>query len=113
MQSLLGTDTRGDFANGAMQDIHWSQGLFGFFPSYLLGALIAAQLVEAFEAQQGSLPDPMSVDDVARLGAWLCDNIWTQGARRNFDETVCAVTGAPLTPGPFLRQLEKRYLEAN
>jgi carboxypeptidase Taq len=112
MRTLLGVDTVGDFANGAMQDIHWPQGMFGYFPSYLLGAMIAAQLAEHYVEQDRGFPNSMSPDDVRAFGEWLKANVWAFGAQRTFEETVAAVTGAPLSADALRHRLTKRYLGA-
>lgn len=108
MKALLDLDPDGDARNGPLQDIHWAQGMFGYFPAYLLGAMIAAQLDEAFSrtASAGGLEAR-----IAALGAWLEAEIWRQGSRWTTPELVARTTGRPLGAGAFRRHLERRYLE--
>jgi carboxypeptidase Taq len=106
MARLLDIDTRGDFANGPMQDIHWAQGLFGYFPSYLMGAMIAAQLAEASQAALGA----PTGDDIPGFRAWLQRNVWDHGARLTTGEIMQAATGRPLCDAALRAHLEARYL---
>jgi carboxypeptidase Taq len=106
MARLLDIDTRGDFAGGPLQDIHWSQGMFGYFPSYLIGAMIAAQLNEAYRA---ATPDDES-HDISRYPAWLGDNVWNAGALYTTGELIERVTGKPLSADALKAHFERRYL---
>lgn len=110
MQELLGLDTRGNFKDGPMQDVHWPEALFGYFPCYSLGAMYAAQW---FAAMRRAIPD---LD--ARIGGgqlsvvfdWLRENIWSQGSRWTTDELAVRASGEPLNPAHFKAHLEARYL---
>jgi carboxypeptidase Taq len=110
MLRLLGVvpDTDRD---GCLQDIHWYDGAWGYFPTYTLGALIAAQL---FAAAREALPD---VDDAIVTGEfrplleWLRDNIHAKGSSVSTEDLIVAVTGAPLGTAAFRRHLHARYLE--
>ena len=110
MQASLGVDTRGNFENGCMQDIHWPWGMFGYFPSYTLGAMYAAQY---FAAMRGSAPDldrRIADGDLSTVLNWLHERIWSQGSRWSTDELVTRATGEPLNAMHFRRHLESRYL---
>jgi carboxypeptidase Taq len=110
MRRLLGLSTAGNFSNGCMQDVHWPAGLFGYFPTYTLGALSAAQL---FEAARGALPDlprQIAQGDLSALDAWLNREVWSKGCLLESPELVRAATGAPLGTGAFERHLRRRYL---
>ena len=113
MQAYLGLDTQGNYADGCLQDVHWQAGLIGYFPTYSLGAMTAAQL---FAAVRRALPDVMSniaEGDFTALLAWLRANIHSQGRRLNFDELLTAATGQPLTVAPFRAHLQSRYLASD
>ena len=110
MARLLDVDTRGNFTDGCMQDVHWSAGLFGYFPCYTLGALYAAQW---FATMRRALPDmdrKIADGDLAPIFDWLRENIWSQASRWTTAELVTRASGEPLDPGHFRRHLEARYL---
>ena len=110
MQELLGLDTRGNFKDGVMQDVHWPEALFGYFPCYSLGAMYAAQW---FAAMRRALPDldaRIGAGDLAPVFDWLRDNIWTQASRWTTDELALRASGEVLTPAHFKAHLQARYL---
>jgi carboxypeptidase Taq len=110
MQELLGLDTRGNFEDGPMQDVHWPESLFGYFPCYSLGAMYAAQW---FAAMRRALPDldaRISRGEWAPLFDWLRDNIWSQASRWATDELTIQASGEVLNPAFFRAHLEARYL---
>ncbi len=97
-------------AEGVLQDIHWSGGAFGYFPSYSLGNMLAAQLwYAALEALPG-LEDDFARGDFSRLLLWLRDSVHRHGARYPLCELAQIATGQPLSPKALLRYLEERYL---
>ncbi|MEB3321401.1 MAG: carboxypeptidase M32 [Synechococcaceae cyanobacterium] len=104
MEELLGLRPAGD-AEGCLQDIHWAEGLFGYFPSYALGHLISAQLAEALEARVGPVEQRVAAGEEGILREWLGRNVWPLGRSVNGEELVQRVSGAPLSPAPFLRYL--------
>lgn len=110
MSSLLGLDTRGNFRNGCMQDVHWSESLFGYFPTYTLGAMYAAQWFAAIRRAHPDLDERIAAGDLAPVFDWLRANIWTQGRRWETAELVRRASGEPLNPAHFRRHLESRYL---
>lgn len=110
MTEYLGLSTLNDMTNGPMQDVHWSAGLFGYFPSYTLGAMMAAQ---QWAAMERALPDAragIAKGDFSAVNAWRRDNIWSQGARWSTPELMTRATGEPLNPDYFIAHLKKRYL---
>ncbi len=111
MQRLLGVDTRGDHTNGCMQDIHWPLGLFGYFPTYTLGALIAAQLYASARAALPGLEDHLREGDLSPLDAWLRQHVWTMASVASTDEILERATGRGLDPTAFETHLRRRYLE--
>ncbi len=96
---------------GCLQDIHWAVGHFGYFPSYALGAVIAAQLHEAMRAAQPSLGEEIAAGQFSGVMEWLRDNVHGVGARLPVQELIKQATGKPLTAAPYLRYLESKYLE--
>jgi carboxypeptidase Taq len=96
---------------GCLQDIHWAVGHFGYFPSYALGAVIAAQLHEAMRAAQPSLGEEIAAGQFSGVMEWLRDNVHGVGARLPVQELIKQATGKPLTAAPYLRYLEAKYLE--
>jgi carboxypeptidase Taq len=110
MQHLLGLQPPTD-AEGCLQDIHWAEGLMGYFPSYALGHLISAQLSETFERDQGPIQALVSAGEEARLQAWLGSTVWPLGRSVNAEELVQQVTGRPLSAQPFLAYLRGKVHE--
>jgi len=104
MGELLGLVPASD-AEGCLQDIHWAEGLFGYFPSYALGHLISAQLSAAMEQQLGPLEDLVAAGQEAALQGWLGQHVWPLGRLVNAEELVRQVTGRPLSARPFLDYL--------
>jgi carboxypeptidase Taq len=102
MRRLLGIEVPSD-ALGCLQDVHWGAGSFGYFPSYALGCLIAAQLWEAMEAQIGSREQDLRRGDVAAIQRWLAENVHRHGRRLDTLPLVERATGGPLAVDPFLR----------
>jgi len=110
MEGLLGLDTRGNFRDGPLQDVHWPEGLFGYFPCYTLGAMYAAQWFAAIRRQKPELDAELDRGEFNSLFAWLHDNIWSQGSRWTTEELVLRASGEPLNPQHFSAHLSKRYL---
>lgn len=103
-QELLGVRPADD-REGCLQDVHWSLGAFGYFPSYTLGNLAAAQLMEAFLAAQPGFWGEVGRGDTSALLGWLRRHVHRHGHRRSADELLTAATGRPLDPEAFLRRL--------
>ena len=104
MQALLGLMPPSD-REGCLQDIHWAEGLFGYFPSYALGHLISAQLAETLEQAHGPIEALIAAGDEACLRSWLGQNVWPLGRSVNGEQLVQRVTGRPLSAEPFLAYL--------
>ena len=93
-----------------MQDIHWYDGVWGYFPTYTLGALLAAQL---FEAAREAVPNVLAAiaqGEFAPLLSWLGDNVHSKGSLLSTSELVKGATGRPLGTESFERHLHDRYL---
>lgn len=98
-------------AEGSLQDIHWAHGSFGYFPSYAMGAVIAAQLSESLRTATPDLDARLARGDFAVVTGWLVQHVHAEAARLSPQELVQKVTGKPLSAAALLRHLEARYLE--
>ncbi len=110
MRELLGIEPATD-AEGCLQDIHWAEGLFGYFPSYALGHLISAQISETFEQENGSIQALIRTGDEGKLQGWLGQTVWPLGRLVNGEELVERVSGRPLCAQPFLTYLRSKVDE--
>ncbi|MDW5415361.1 carboxypeptidase M32 [Iodobacter sp. CM08] len=110
MQAYLGVDTKGNFKNGCMQDIHWTDGAFGYFPSYTLGAMYAAQYFASIRKLHPDLDQQIAAGNLEPIFSWLNANIWSQASQWETDELVRRATGEVLNPAHFRAHLEARYL---
>ncbi len=110
MQTLLGLDTRGNYRDGCMQDAHWTDGAFGYFPSYTLGAMYAAQWFAGMRRAVPDLDARIAASDLAPVFEWLGTNIWSQASRWDTPELVHRASGEALNPAYFRTHLETRYL---
>ena len=108
-RSLLGM-TPPDDARGCLQDIHWYDGAFGYFPSYTLGAMAAAQLMSAARREISGLDAALTRGDLSPLLHWLRAKVHGQGSRYEFNELLLEATGKPLDPVDFQAHLTARYL---
>jgi len=109
MKELLGFTPAHD-GEGCLQDIHWFDGAWGYFPSYTLGAMAAAQLFEAATAAEPAIRPAIGKGDFAPLLAWLRTNVHSQASRLRAMDLIHQASGRPLEAGALLRHLERRYL---
>lgn len=107
-RELLSIEPTND-SSGVLQDIHWSGGAIGYFPTYTLGNLYAAQFFEQAEFDIGPLDEQFRRGDFAPLLEWLRDKIHRQGQRYRATQLVQRVTGQPLSHEPLMRQLWRKY----
>jgi carboxypeptidase Taq len=110
MAALLGVDSRGNYRDGCMQDVHWSGGAFGYFPCYTLGAMYAAQWFASIRRHCPGLDDDIARGELAPVFDWLREQVWTQGSRWSTVELAVRASGEALNPAHFRRHLETRYL---
>lgn len=110
MQELLGLDTRGNYRDGPMQDIHWTDGAYGYFPCYTLGAMYAAQWFATLRQARPALDAEIARGELDGVFAWLRANIWEQASRYETDELTRRASGGPLDPAHLRAHLEARYL---
>jgi len=111
MKEYLGVVPEDD-AQGCLQDVHWSAGLFGYFPTYTLGAMCAVQIFDAAKAAIPSLEDDIAAGRFAPLKSWLNEHVHKLGSLYpTADDLMVAVTGKPLDPQIFLNYLKAKYTE--
>lgn len=110
MMELLGLDTRGNYKDGPLQDVHWTDGGFGYFPCYSLGAMFAAQWFAAMRRATPDLDARIAAGDLSAVFDWLRDHIWSQASRWTTDELARRASGETLNPAHFKAHLRSRYL---
>jgi carboxypeptidase Taq len=110
LHALLGIRPPDD-RRGCLQDIHWYAATFGYFATYSLGAMTAAQLFDAAERAEPGLRQDLAQGDFTRLMGWLRTHVHAQARRWPTDELVQRATGRPLDPAVFQAHLQRRYLE--
>lgn len=100
-------------AEGCLQDVHWFVGKFGYFPSYSLGHMMAAQMHEAMARDIQNIPALIGAGQFAPIRNWLDKNIYAKGRLQRTDKLLLDVTGQKLSPRPLIRHLEGRYLKSS
>ncbi|MFB6113859.1 MAG: carboxypeptidase M32 [Halodesulfurarchaeum sp.] len=108
MESYLGVRPETD-TKGCLQDIHWSHGDFGYFPTYSLGSVLAAQLFAAAEREIDDLSGSIQDGDVAPLANWLEDTVHRHGKRYRTGELIERATGEALTTDYFLEYVAGKF----
>jgi carboxypeptidase Taq len=108
MWEYLGIEVPNDTL-GVLQDVHWSSGSIGYFPTYALGNLISAQIWERITAELPDLPDAIEAGDFAPLRDWLRENLHRHGRKFTPSETLERVVGTPkIDPEPYVRYLREK-----
>ena len=110
MQDYLGLSTKDNYRDGCMQDIHWTDGSLGYFPTYTLGAMNAAQLFAAAKKAIPGLELQIEQGDFEPLNQWQKDNIWSKGSFYSIDELMREATGETLNSEFFINHLKQRFL---
>jgi carboxypeptidase Taq len=110
MQEYLGLTPPND-ARGVLQDIHWSSGLIGYFPTYALGNLISVQLWESIQADIPDLDEQIEHGDFSALLGWLREKIHRYGAKFEPQEVVQRATGSKIDPKPYIHYLQRKFGE--
>ena len=108
MEEYLGL-TPPDDAKGVLQDIHWSAGLFGYFATYTLGNVIAAQLWSRFAEVHPARDADIERGEFTSLRGWLRRELHQHGRKFEPQQLVTRITNSPITPEPYLRYLEQKY----
>jgi len=108
MLDLLGLEVQND-AMGVLQDVHWSSGGIGYFPTYALGNVISLQIWPAVREAIPDLDGQMEAGDLETLSAWLRDNLYSLGRKLTPKETIERLTGSPvIDPQPYLAYLREK-----
>jgi carboxypeptidase Taq len=110
MKDYLGLPTIDDPKDGPMQDVHWPSGAFGYFPSYTLGALVAAQLWASLEREQPAVREDVRNGRFVGLNDWRRDHVWSQASLWSTPELLERATGENLKAEYFISHLQRRYL---
>jgi carboxypeptidase Taq len=110
MKEYLGITPPSD-SLGVLQDVHWSSGLMGYFPTYALGNLVSAQLWEKIHENIPNLEDQISQGKFDELLGWLREKIHRHGAKFEPQVLVKKVTGTTIDPDPYIRYLKTKYSE--
>jgi carboxypeptidase Taq len=108
MQQFLGIAVTDDL-HGVLQDIHWSEGIIGYFPTYAIGNVLAAQLWRTVRAELPGLDDEIAGGDYAGLRGWLREKIHRHGRTLTPSELIAQAVGGPLDPAPLLEHLAAKY----
>jgi carboxypeptidase Taq len=109
MRDYLGLSTIDDPGDGPMQDVHWPGGAFGYFPSYTLGAMMAAQQWAALSKEHANVEDDLAAGRFEAVNDWRRRHIWSQGSRYSTPDLLERATGEKLNAAHFTAHLKKRY----
>lgn len=111
MKEYLGLSTGDDHALGALQDIHWTDGSFGYFPSYTMGAVNSAQISAAIKQAHPDWQEHFARGDIGFARSWLSEHIWQLGSTIDSQEMMQAATGEGSNARHLLLHLDQRYLQ--
>ena len=100
-----------DDARGVLQDVHWSTGYIGSFPTYTIGNIMGAQMMDTLRKQDASLDDAIGAGEYSGLAEALRTRIWQHGRRFSRDELLERETGLKLDPAPYIAYLQGKYAE--
>jgi len=104
---LVGLEVPDD-RQGVLQDVHWSIGLLGYFPTYLLGSVLSIQIWERVRAALPGLDADIERGDFTSLHDWLRENLYALGSKLTPAETIDRVAGGPIDPKPYLDYLRAK-----
>ena len=96
---------------GVLQDVHWSSGMIGYFPTYALGNLVSAQLWEVIQKDIPNLEEQFERGEFKALLDWLREKIHRHGAKFDPQDLVRRVTGSHIEAGPYINYLNNKYKE--
>jgi carboxypeptidase Taq len=108
MEEYLGIRPSSD-SEGVLQDVHWSGGAFGYFPSYTLGAMYACQFYSKMLLDINDIPKIIKTGNFSCIKKWLNENIHVKGRIFSADDLVLKVTGEKLNPCIFIDYLKNKY----
>jgi carboxypeptidase Taq len=101
-----------DDRRGVLQDVHWSVGLFGYFPTYLLGSVLSVQIWERLREALPDVDAQMEQGDFSQIHGWLRENLYELGSKLTPTDTIERVAGGPIDPQPYLRYLRDKLSTA-
>jgi carboxypeptidase Taq len=107
-EELLGIRPGRD-ADGVLQDVHWSMGAMGYFPTYALGNLYGAQIFDVLQKEMPDLDEKLSSGEFLPILSWLQDRIYRYGSSKTAEELVTGISGTSLSAKPFADYLEEKY----
>ena len=108
-ESYLGVKPEND-AQGALQDVHWSGGSFGYFPTYSLGTALSAMWKHCIEKDIGKIDELIiNKEGIRKIQNWLKEKIHQYGSTYTFKELVMKMTGEEFTPAYLINYLEHKY----
>jgi carboxypeptidase Taq len=110
MQEYLGV-TPPDDAQGVLQDVHWSGGMIGYFPTYALGNLASVQLWDTMLAQHPNVPDDIAQGKFDTILGWMREHVHQYGNKFEPQEIMLKATGSKITPEPYVQYLKTKYGE--
>jgi carboxypeptidase Taq len=110
MLQYLDLSTIDNMKDGPMQDVHWPAGAFGYFPSYTLGALLAAQQWDTIKREHPSAEEDMARGDFSKINDWRRAKIWNRASFATTPDLIQTATGFPLSARFFLDHVKRRYL---
>jgi carboxypeptidase Taq len=108
MQEYLGVDVPDD-AHGVLQDMHWSIGLFGYFPTYQLGNVVSVQIWERAREELGDPEEQFARGEFGPLREWLRQHVYRHGSVYPPRELLHRLTGSELDPEPYLQYLQQKF----
>ncbi|AZN41996.1 carboxypeptidase M32 [Paenibacillus albus] len=109
-KEYLGIEPSND-GEGVLQDVHWSGGAFGYFPSYSLGNMYAAQMTDTLEREMPNFWELVETGNLIPIKEWLTDKVYQYGKLRTPSELITSITGKSLDPDYLFRYLEKKYTD--
>jgi carboxypeptidase Taq len=111
MRDYLGVEVRTD-SDGVLQDVHWAEGLIGYFPTYAIGNLIAGQMWERAQAEIAGLDEQLATGELQILREWLREKVHRHGSRYSDGELLERVVGGPVAVAPFITYLRAKLSDA-
>lgn len=110
MLQYFDVSTEGNYQEGVMQDMHWSWGYFGYFPSYTFGQLMASQLYSVFCKENVNFESQLKTGDFSALHKWLQKKVYSYASSVSTEELILKITGEALNPEYFINKVQSRYL---
>ena len=110
MRDYLGITPAND-AEGVLQDVHWSAGMIGYFPTYALGNLASVQLWDKMVEENPNIPDEITQGKFDTILGWMREHVHQYGAKYEPQEIMLKATGSKITPEPYVKYLQTKYGE--